>query len=90
MDELRRHKNSDTFKWILTFIAFIVIAATIAGMLLGYITPKEPVQQEPTQQEQETDIKIEENASELSSVVNACLMSTDFIDVKTANAHNSF
>ena len=85
MDELRRHKNSDTFKWILTFIAFIVIAATIAGMLLGYITPKEP-----TQQEQETDIKIEENASELSSVVNACLMSTDFIDVKTANAHNSF
>jgi hypothetical protein len=90
MDELRRHKNSDTFKWVLTFLAFVVVAITIAGMLLGYITPKTPVEKEPTQQEQEMDSIIDEQASKLNIVLNEYLISTDFIDVNTADALNSF
>ena len=48
-NELKKHKTSDKIKWWLTLVAFVLIVATIAGMLLGYIKPitktEEPVNQ---------------------------------------------
>ena len=41
-NELRNHKKSDTAKWWLTLIAFILMGATILGLIGGYIVPKEP------------------------------------------------
>ena len=39
-NELRNHKKSDTAKWWLTLIAFILMGATILGLIGGYIVPK--------------------------------------------------
>lgn len=55
MDELRQHKSSDKIKWFLTLIAFLLVGATIAGMLLGYLTPRTR-DEEPAQQEQEANL----------------------------------
>lgn len=51
-NELNKHKSSDKIKWVLTLIAFLLVGATLAGLLLGYITPKTRAE-EPVQQEQE-------------------------------------
>ena len=55
-NELRNHKKSDTAKWWLTLIAFILMGATILGLIGGYIVPKEPVNNDVPQTEQSTEI----------------------------------
>ena len=57
MDELRQHKSSDKIKRFLTLIAFLLVGATLAGILLGYLTPRTP-DEEPVQQEQEANLNI--------------------------------
>ena len=54
-NELNRHKTSDKVKWWLTLIAFLLMGATMVGMLLGYIKPME-TPKEPTKQEQEASV----------------------------------
>lgn len=39
--ELYEHKRSDTVKWVLTFIAFIVVGVMLAGILCGWFEKKE-------------------------------------------------
>ena len=34
--ELYEHKKSDTVKWVLTLIAFIVVGVLIAGLIAGW------------------------------------------------------
>ena len=56
-NELNKHKSSDKIKWWLTLIAFLLVGATIAGMLLGYLTPR-TINKEPSEQEQEANLDI--------------------------------
>ena len=35
-NELYEHKKSDTVKWVLTLIAFIVVGVLIAGLIAGW------------------------------------------------------
>ena len=47
--ELYEHKKSDTVKWVLTLIAFIVVGVLIAGLIAGWFDKGEdslPVQDE--------------------------------------------
>lgn len=47
--ELYEHKKSDTVKWVLTLIAFIVVGVLIAGLIAGWFDKGEdslPVQNE--------------------------------------------
>ena len=37
-DELYNHKKSDTVKWILTLLAFIVVGVLLAGIICGWFT----------------------------------------------------
>lgn len=39
--ELYEHKRSDTVKWVLTFIAFIVVGVMLAGIICGWFEKKE-------------------------------------------------
>ena len=39
-NELQQHKKSDTVKWILTFIAFILVGIMIIGIILGWFERK--------------------------------------------------
>ena len=54
-NELRNHKKSDTAKWWLTLIAFVLMGATILGLICGYIVPKEPVNNDVPTTEQTTE-----------------------------------
>lgn len=35
-NELYEHKRSDTVKWVLTLVAFIVVGVMLAGIILGW------------------------------------------------------
>ena len=39
--ELYEHKRSDTVKWVLTLIAFIVVGVMLAGIICGWFEKKE-------------------------------------------------
>ena len=54
-NELRNHKKSDSTKWWLTLIAFILMGATLLGMLMGVIVPKQPNTENVPQTEQSTE-----------------------------------
>lgn len=40
-NELYEHKRSDTVKWVLTLVAFIVVGVMLAGIILGWFEKKE-------------------------------------------------
>ena len=56
-NELYEHKRSDTVKWILTLLAFILVGVMLAGFILGWFDKKEepPAEQEQTEQAAVTD-----------------------------------
>ena len=35
-NELYEHKRSDTVKWVLTLLAFILVGVMLAGIILGW------------------------------------------------------
>ena len=39
--ELYEHKKSDTVKWVLTLIAFIVVGVLLAGLIAGWFDKKD-------------------------------------------------
>lgn len=48
--EFYEHKRSDTVKWVLTLIAFIVVGVLLAGILAGWFDKNEEVPVEQTEQ----------------------------------------
>ncbi len=44
-NELQEHKKSDTVKWILTLIAFILVGVLLLGIILGWFEKKEPTKE---------------------------------------------
>lgn len=56
-NELYKHKRSDTIKWILTLLAFILVGVMLAGVILGWFDKKEepPAEEEQTEQAAVTD-----------------------------------
>ena len=49
-NELYEHKKSDTVKWVLTLIAFIVVGVLLAGILAGWFDKKEDTPAAVTEQ----------------------------------------
>lgn len=49
-NELYEHKKSDTVKWVLTLIAFIVVGILLAGILAGWFDKKEDAPAAVTEQ----------------------------------------
>ena len=56
-NELYEHKRSDTVKWGLTLLAFILVGVMLAGVILGWFDKKEepPAEEEQTEQAAVTD-----------------------------------
>lgn len=49
-NELYEHKRSDTVKWVLTLIAFIVVGVLLAGLIAGWFDKKEELPAVETEQ----------------------------------------
>ena len=78
-NELRNHKKSDTMKWWLTLIAFLLMGATILGLVTGFIVPNQNKQNEEPSTEQTESVNngnSSEFNTELVSTQNVRLMST--------------
>lgn len=91
-NELNKHKNSDKVKWWLTLIAFLLIGATLVGMLLGYLTPRTK-EEKPIEQEQEQTVldnggglQVNQGASNGMSLMSTKLMPSEY---KTYGVKNS-
>lgn len=56
-NELYEHKRSDTVKWVLTLLAFILVGVMLTGVILGWFDKKEepPAEEEQTEQAAVTD-----------------------------------
>ena len=56
-NELYQHKRSDTIKWVLTLLAFILVGVMLAVVILGWFDKKEepPAEEEQTEQAAVTD-----------------------------------
>lgn len=81
-NELNKHKNSDKVKWWLTLIAFLLIAATLAGILLGYLTPRnneeKPVQNEQQETADIGGLVVNESVNSGMSFKSVKLMKNDY------------
>lgn len=51
-NELQQHKKSDTVKWILTLIAFILVGVMLIGIILGWFEKNEPQAENEEEQAQ--------------------------------------
>lgn len=91
-NELNKHKKSDKAKWVLTLIAFLLIGATLAGMLLGYITPMTK-EKEPVNQEQKVldngGLQVNQGANNGMSIMSAKLMSAEYETYGVSNLAES-
>lgn len=48
--ELYDHKKSDTVKWVLTLVAFLIVGVMLAGIICGWFEKKEELPQEESEQ----------------------------------------
>ena len=67
MDELRKHKNSDSFKWFLTLIAFVIVGLTLCGIIFEWFTPKTENPEEKAPVTEQTDSANVDNANDFST-----------------------
>lgn len=47
-EDLNYHKKSDSIKWILTLVAFILVGIMLLGIILGWFDKKEPAKETQT------------------------------------------
>ena len=67
-NELYEHKRSDTIKWVLTLLAFILVGVMLAGIILGWFEKKEEPPAEEDQTEQAAVMDGEGNAMDADTV----------------------
>ena len=67
-NELYQHKRSDTIKWVLTLLAFILVGVMLAGIILGWFEKKEEPPAEEEQTEQAAVMDGEGNAMDADTV----------------------
>lgn len=67
-NELYEHKRSDTVKWVLTLLAFILVGVMLAGIILGWFDKKEELPAEEEQTEQAAIMDGDSNAMDAAAL----------------------
>lgn len=49
MSDLYQHEKSDKVKWVLTLVAFIIVAVMLAGIICGWFERKEETKEQPAE-----------------------------------------
>lgn len=77
-NELYQHKRSDTIKWALTLLAFILVGVMLAGIICGWFDKKdEPAEEEQTEQEGGMEITGGTSANGIS-LMSASIVAADY------------
>ena len=77
-NELYEHKRSDTIKWVLTLLAFILVGVMLAGIICGWFDKKdEPAEEEQTEQEGGMEITGGTSANGIS-LMSASIAAADY------------
>lgn len=77
-NELHRHKTSDTVKWVLTLLAFILVGVMLAGIILGWFDKKEESPAEEEQQTEESGMVDGDGIGEEISLMSARIAAADY------------
>lgn len=77
-NELHRHKTSDTVKWVLTLLAFILVGVMLAGIILGWFDKKEESPAEEEQQTEESGMVVGDGIGEEISLMSARIAAADY------------
>ena len=77
---LYRHKVSDTVKWVLTLIAFVIVGVMLAGIICGWFVNDEdvPVEDEQQQTEEGGELVVGDGISSGVSLMSARIAVADF------------
>ena len=77
---LYRHKVSDTVKWVLTLIAFVIVGVMLAGIICGWFVKDEdvPVEDEQQQTEEGGELAVGDGISSGVSLMSARIAVADF------------
>lgn len=77
---LYRHKVSDTVKWVLTLIAFVIVGVMLAGIICGWFVKDEdvPVEDEQQQTEEGGELVVGDGISSGVSLMSARIAVVDF------------
>lgn len=62
-NELNKHKTSDSIKWWLTFIAFIVVGIILTGIIAGWFNTSK----QPEKEQQESSVAVDINGNFMDS-----------------------
>ncbi|MCM1219806.1 MAG: hypothetical protein NC548_35495 [Lachnospiraceae bacterium] len=77
-DELRKHKKSDTVKWILTLIAFALVGVLLCGIILGWFEKKETTQEPQSSAEQTGGMIVGEGEGNGIALMSAVIPLSDY------------
>ena len=77
---LYRHKVSDTVKWVLTLIAFVIVGVMLAGIICGWFVKDEevPVEDEQQQTEEGGELVVGDGISSGVFLMSARIAVADF------------
>lgn len=77
---LYRHKVSDTVKWVLTLIAFVIVGVMLAGIICGWFVKDEdvPVEDKQQQTEEGGELVVGDGISSGVSLMSARIAAADF------------
>lgn len=79
-NDLQEHKKSDTVKWILTLIAFILVGVLLLGIILGWFEKKEPTKEAQPSAEQTGGMRVEVNEENGIKMMSAVIPFSEFDD----------
>lgn len=82
--ELYEHKKSDTVKWVLTLIAFIVVGVLIAGLIAGWFDKQEDAPVAVTEQTAAIDGGLSVTPVSANGI---CLMAAELSETEGGNSY---
>jgi len=77
-NELQEHKKSDTVKWILTLIAFILVGVMLVGIILGWFEKKESTKETQSTAGQTGGMCVEVNQGNGIKMMSAAVPLADY------------
>lgn len=80
MSDLYQHVKSDKVKWVLTLVAFIIVAVMLAGIICGWFERKEETEEPPAEVVADGGMVVGNTQSNGVALMSAKIMSAEYED----------